>query len=286
MENKGLNENSRFFISYASEDRSKVKEYEEALRQNGFKIWLDQQDIHLSDSIVAKINLGIEGSKYALVFYSKYYKNKIWTQEEMAALIFAAISSEETRKIFVIKLDDTELPPLLSHRLWNGDTAPKKFAQSISLMIQGQTEELSVHLENTTPNMSTEETISLSELDSSICIVLAKAILDNSSKFVSSKVSVVRVPKGKSKLYVEIWTEALNYDLIADLKHWLNMIHIHSEYINDYRTDLAEGALGKFKAGFRLAMEQKITDRDTAQNELKNYLEVVCKKITLINYSP
>ena len=76
------------FISYASEDQDAVAQpLSKALQHAGFRIWLDEEQIRLGDSLREKLDRGLSKSRFGIVILSKSYMKKMWPQREMAALL-------------------------------------------------------------------------------------------------------------------------------------------------------------------------------------------------------
>jgi hypothetical protein len=84
-----------FFISYASEDKEKyaVPLYN-SLSQLGFKVWFDNTQIQLGDSLVEKIQEGIINSRYAIILLSENFFNdkKVWTKKELDTFLMRDIT--------------------------------------------------------------------------------------------------------------------------------------------------------------------------------------------------
>ena len=75
------------FISHRSQDAARAERLAEALQQAGFQVWLDEWDIHLGDSIVERINAGLEEARYVLLCYSEAGVLSPWMSREwMSAL--------------------------------------------------------------------------------------------------------------------------------------------------------------------------------------------------------
>jgi hypothetical protein len=52
------------FISHRGEDIALAERLATQLKQFGFEVWLDKWDISIGDSIVGKINAGLENARY------------------------------------------------------------------------------------------------------------------------------------------------------------------------------------------------------------------------------
>lgn len=76
------------FISHASEDKLEVARPLAALLvQLGLKVWLDETELVLGDSLRRKIDHGLATSRFGVVVLSKSFFSKEWTQKELDALV-------------------------------------------------------------------------------------------------------------------------------------------------------------------------------------------------------
>src|SRR5688572_1660795 len=76
------------FISHAREDKVAVaRPLAEALLRSGLRVWLDEQEISLGDSLTGKINEGLAQSRYGVVILSPDFLAKEWPKRELGALL-------------------------------------------------------------------------------------------------------------------------------------------------------------------------------------------------------
>jgi len=77
-----------FFISHASEDKNEiVRDLADALKENGFKVWYDEFELKVGDSLRKKIDSGLTNSKYGIVIISPSFVNKNWTEYELNGMV-------------------------------------------------------------------------------------------------------------------------------------------------------------------------------------------------------
>lgn len=75
------------FIAHASEDKDEVaRPLYDRLTRHGLKVWLDENQLHLGDSLRRKIDEGLAKSRYGLVILSKHFFAKKWPQDELDGL--------------------------------------------------------------------------------------------------------------------------------------------------------------------------------------------------------
>lgn len=78
------------FICHASEDKDSVaRPLANHLRELGLKVWLDEHEIHIGDSLRAKIDAGLAKSRFGIVVLSPSFfsKRKRWPTSELDALV-------------------------------------------------------------------------------------------------------------------------------------------------------------------------------------------------------
>jgi len=77
-----------FFISHASEDKDEiVRELAEALIERGFKVWYDEFELKIGDSLRKKIDNGLINSKFGVVIISPAFVKKNWTEYELNGMV-------------------------------------------------------------------------------------------------------------------------------------------------------------------------------------------------------
>jgi len=75
------------FISHRRSDDREAEQLAQEIRAAGHRVWLDVWDIGLGDSIVGRMNEGLEGASYVVVCYSSSGVTSPWMGREwMAAL--------------------------------------------------------------------------------------------------------------------------------------------------------------------------------------------------------
>ena len=84
------------FISHASEDKSEiVRPLANALTSQGLKVWYDEFELKIGDSLRRKIDKGLATSRVGLVVLSQSFINKGWTNYELDGIVTRTISGEQ-----------------------------------------------------------------------------------------------------------------------------------------------------------------------------------------------
>ena len=98
-------------LSFASEDRQVVQQYAQSISQNNVSVFYDkyeQANLWGKDLYEKLDEVYRKQAKYCVIFISKFYAKKLWTNHERKSA--QARAFEENREyILPVKLDDTEL---------------------------------------------------------------------------------------------------------------------------------------------------------------------------------
>lgn len=84
------------FISHASEDKDEVvRPLAVALKGFGLRVWYDEFELKIGDSLRRKIDKGLANSRFGIVVLSKDFVKKGWTNYELDGIITKAVSGEQ-----------------------------------------------------------------------------------------------------------------------------------------------------------------------------------------------
>ena len=103
-------------LSYASEDIALPERLATMLRGRGLSVFFDKKieaELWGKDLYQHLINVFKDSARYCVIFTSRNYANKIWTNHELKAAQARALEETDQEYILPIKLDDTKIPGLL-----------------------------------------------------------------------------------------------------------------------------------------------------------------------------
>ena len=131
------------FISHASEDKDEVvRPLANALRDKGIKVWYDEFELRIGDSLRRKIDKGLANSKFGIVVVSKDFVKKGWTNYELDGIITKAVSGEQiVLPIWhnISKKEVIDFSPSLADKLARSTATStvEEIAEEIAELIQG-----------------------------------------------------------------------------------------------------------------------------------------------------
>lgn len=109
------------FISHASEDKDDVvRPLANSLRDKGVKVWYDEFEMKIGDSLRRKIDKGLANSRFEILVISKDFIKTGWTNYELDGIITKAISGEQVILLIqhnITKKEVIGFSPLLADKL-------------------------------------------------------------------------------------------------------------------------------------------------------------------------
>ena len=97
-----------FFISYTKADLVQAGEIRQVLEHAGYSTVMQAEDAQSGESFVAWINRELDASRHTLAVVSQAYLASEWCQREVEATL-----NTRRRRLFVVRIEDCEVPPLL-----------------------------------------------------------------------------------------------------------------------------------------------------------------------------
>lgn len=115
------------FISHASEDKEAIaRPLSNALKQLGFRVWFDEFELKLGDSLRRSIDKGLAGSNYGVVILSEPFFSRGWTNYEYDGLVQANLKQPG---IILPIWHDLDLEDIQKHSLSLSSIVADKFPE-------------------------------------------------------------------------------------------------------------------------------------------------------------
>lgn len=106
---------AEIFLSHSSLDKPFARRLGNDLQKNKLKVWIDEAEINVGDSLIDKISNGIINCDFLIVLLSKSSVNSEWVKRELNIALTREING---KKIVVLPclIDNCEIPIFLSDR--------------------------------------------------------------------------------------------------------------------------------------------------------------------------
>jgi hypothetical protein len=106
------------FLSHTGVDKPFVRQLRKDLLARGVpRVWLDEAEIEIGDSLIAKIEEGMKLSRYVAVVLSKKSINAPWVKKELDVAMNREIASSEV-VVLPLLYEECELPEFLKGKLY------------------------------------------------------------------------------------------------------------------------------------------------------------------------
>ena len=119
------------FLSHSSKDKLVVRSIAERLRRDGLRVWFDEWEIRLGDSIPAVIEDGLERSRVLILCMSANAFGSDWAQLEGYTFRFRD-PLNKARRFIPVRLDDAPIKGVLAqflHVRWFGEDHDNEYAR-------------------------------------------------------------------------------------------------------------------------------------------------------------
>jgi hypothetical protein len=121
---------SGVFICHSHADKPFARKLAVALAGNGFRVWIDEAEIRVGESLIGKIESGISGVTHLLVLLSKASVQSAWCREELRMALSRQIGGKGIR-VLPLLLEDCDLPGFLQEKKYADLRDPKQFEASL-----------------------------------------------------------------------------------------------------------------------------------------------------------
>ena len=100
---------SSIFLSHNHADKAFARRVARDLKRAGIRVWFDEAELEIGDSLIERIRAGIDEMEYLGVLLSKNSVNSPWVQREVDIAMIQVIEGRRI-KVLPFRLDDSELP--------------------------------------------------------------------------------------------------------------------------------------------------------------------------------
>ena len=107
----------KVFICHASTDKEIVRRIAKELERYGIRVWLDERELRVGDSLRERIEHALENSDHVLVVLSKSALERPWVNKEINAA-FSLETDRKTNVILPVLIDPCKVPLLLRDKLY------------------------------------------------------------------------------------------------------------------------------------------------------------------------
>lgn len=125
---------SSIFMSHSSSDKPFVRKLADDLRKNGHYVWVDEAEIKVGDSLIEKIEEGIENTEYLGVVLSKNSVQSEWVKREVRIALTQEIHGKRV-KVLPILIEKVDIPLFLCDKKYADFISDDNYANALQSIL-------------------------------------------------------------------------------------------------------------------------------------------------------
>jgi hypothetical protein len=114
------------FLSHSSKDKFFARKLAESLTRCGVTVWIDEAELRIGDSLIAKISTAIDSADFIAAVLSHNSVNSNWVQKELCLAMTKEIAGKRI-VVLPILIDRCVIPAFLVDKLYADFTNPDNF---------------------------------------------------------------------------------------------------------------------------------------------------------------
>ena len=123
------------FLCHNSKDKPFVRELADRLKSDGVRVWLDEAELNIGDSLIEKISGGIEDMEYVAVIISKNSIISHWVQKEISLAMSKEIVGPRVT-VLPILVNKCSLPEALADKVYADFTLRENYEDEYSKLLR------------------------------------------------------------------------------------------------------------------------------------------------------
>jgi hypothetical protein len=123
------------FLSHSHRDKPFVRSLAKHLEQFRLRVWLDEAELNVGDSLVQKLSEVIKKIDLVLAVLSKTSVKSRWVQEELQWAMSHQIARRRIKVLPLLK-EECQLPAFLEGKLYADFTTPYKRKRNLTPLVQ------------------------------------------------------------------------------------------------------------------------------------------------------
>ena len=124
------------FLSHTGDDKPFVRQLRRDLLERGVpRVWVDEAEIEVGDSLIAKIEEGLQETRYIGVVLSAKSIGAPWVKKELDTAMNREIASGEV-VVLPLLYEKCDLPPFLKGKLYADFTKSEEYADALAKLLR------------------------------------------------------------------------------------------------------------------------------------------------------
>jgi len=125
----------KVFLCHSSKDKAFARMLDSRLTEQGIKVWIDETELNIGDSLMYRISDAIEDSDFVAVILSHNSVDSNWVQVELKMAMNRELSDRRIRVLPII-IESCEIPLFLKDKLYADFRNPNSFSAPFAQLLK------------------------------------------------------------------------------------------------------------------------------------------------------
>jgi hypothetical protein len=126
---------SSIFLSHSHADKPFVRKLANDLMAIGHKVWIDEAEINIGDSLLTKITSGIGKVEYVAAIISSHSIESSWVQQELE-IAYTRQINERRMVVLPILIEAVKLPDYLAGKYYGDFVNKRQYKKSFKILLR------------------------------------------------------------------------------------------------------------------------------------------------------
>lgn len=126
---------SNIFISHSHADKPFVRKFASDLMASGHKVWIDEAELNIGDSLIKKIVSGLFEVDYVAAILSSHSIENLWVQQELK-IAYTREINEKRVVVLPILIEAVELPDYLADKFYANFVNKRLYKKNLALLLR------------------------------------------------------------------------------------------------------------------------------------------------------
>lgn len=123
------------FLSHSHKDKPFVRRLARDLESRGVRVWIDEAEMMIGDSLVAKIGAAIDSMAFVGAVLSRHSVESPWVTRELEIALNHEIAGRRV-KVLPLVIDECIIPPFLVGKLYGDFRGGAQYQDSLELLMR------------------------------------------------------------------------------------------------------------------------------------------------------
>lgn len=124
------------FLSHNAKDKPFARRLKQDLERNGVKVWFDEAELNIGDSLMEKIGQALDETDYIAVVLSRNSITSRWVQKELGVAMQKELNTRDVVVLPILLDESITIPPFLRDKKYANFAPGSDYDKALSLVLR------------------------------------------------------------------------------------------------------------------------------------------------------